>query len=306
MIEEKVSILERYGENLTAKEYIVDPAIGRDQEIKEAMRIMLLADKSVLLVGKPGIGKTAIVEGIAYRIKTKQCPVILQNKQIIKITISSLTGSLNSGGQTEMRVDMLVKELAEKPDVVVFLDETHLLVNPEGGMDAANMLKTGLDRGTIKIIGATTSEEYETYILRDRAFLRRFEVVNIAEADQDTVVKILMGTLPKLEKRSGARVPYQPFITEKIMRFIVEMTSEFKRVYGISSRYPDICITLVNDALSHAVYHNSQSCTLKYFYMAICNCKSIYEDAKLKEIERFKVVFKDMIASEGVNLNETY
>ena len=167
------------------------------------------------------------------------------------------------------------------------------------------MLKAGLDRGIIKMIGATTTEEYEHYILRDRAFLRRFTKIEVLEADKDTTVQILLGTLPKIEKTTGVRCEYTDFIKEKLMRFIVEMTDEYKRVYEIASRYPDICLTIVSNAFTYALYDNKRIVMLKHFYKAICNAKNIYEDAKLKEIERFKIEFADMIKEEGVDLNET-
>lgn len=300
----EISMLERYGEDLTAKEYITDPAIGREQEIKQMILTLLTPEKSALLVGKPGIGKTAIVEGLAYRIIKGYVPDCLLNYQIIKVNITSLIGSTNINGETENRIDLLVRELSTKDNVIVFIDETHLLVNKEGGLDFANMLKAGLDRGTIKMIGATTTEEYEHYILRDRAFLRRFSKIEVEEADKETTVQILMGTLPKISKNIGVACEYTDFIKEKIMRFIVNMTDEYKRIYEIASRYPDICLTIVSNAFTYALYDNKKSVTIKHFYKAVCNAKNIYEDAKLKEIERFKIEFADLIREEGVDLNE--
>ena len=301
---EKISMLERYGDDLTAKEYITDPAIARDEEIKQCILTLLTPEKSALLVGKPGIGKTAIVEGLAYRIQKNLVPDVLKGWSIIKVNITSLIGSTQSEGQTENRIDLLVKELGQREKTILFIDETHVLVSKEGGLDFANMLKAGLDRGSIKMIGATTTEEYETYILRDRAFLRRFQKIEVAEADAETCVKILMGTYPKLEKQLGVRIGYQPFIIQKIMAFIVEMTDEYKRVYEISSRYPDICLTIVSNAFTFALYDNTNVVTIKHFYKAICNAKNIYEDALKKEKERFKIIFADMLRTENVNLDE--
>ena len=301
---EKISMIERYGEDLTKKEYITDPAIARDKEIKDCMLILLTPEKSALLVGKAGIGKTAIVEGIAYRIQKGLVPNALIGWSIIKINITSLIGETQSEGQTENRIDLLVQELAQRPKTILFIDETHLLVNRQGGLDFANMLKSGLDRGTIKMIGATTTEEYETYILRDRAFLRRFQKVDVLEASQDDCVKILMGTYPKLEKQIGVKLNYSPFIIEKIMRFIVEMTDEYKRIYEISNRYPDICLTLIANAFTYALYDNSNVVTIKHFYKAICNAKSIYPDALVKEKQRFITTFNDLLKNENVDLND--
>ena len=300
---EKISMLERYGVDLTEKEYITDPAIARDEEIKQVMLTLMTPEKSALLVGKPGIGKTAIVEGLAYRIQKGNVPDALKGWSIIKVNITSLIGATNSEGQIENRIDLLVRELSERINTIIFIDETHLLVNKDGGLDFANMLKAGLDRGTIKMIGATTTDEYEQYILRDKAFLRRFQKIDVAECSKPDVVKILMGSIPKLEKQIGVKINYQPFVTEKIMAFIVEMTDEYKRVYEIASRYPDICLTIVANAFTFALYDNQRIVTIKHFYEAICNAKNIYEDSRKKEVERFKLEFKDLFISEGININ---
>lgn len=304
---EKVSILERYGEDLVAKEYITNPAIGRDEEIKQVILTLLTPEKSALLVGKPGIGKTAIVEGLAYRIKNNMVPNALFGCELYKLNVTSLIGTTESEGQIENRVDLLIKELANRPRTIIFLDETHVLVNKQGnesGIDFANMFKAGLDRGDIKMIGATTTEEYEAYILRDRAFVRRFQKIDVIEADKDTVVKILMGTYPKMEQQLKVKFAYTDYIKEKIMRFIVEMTDEYKRVYEVASRYPDICLTILSNAFTYALYDNDVELKIKHIYKAICNAKNIYEDVKVKEIERFKEEFKDLINEENVDLKE--
>lgn len=303
----KFSMIEKYGEDLTARTYITDPAIARDEEIKQTILTLLTPEKSALLVGKPGIGKTAIVEGLAYRIQHELVPNALKNWKLIKINITSLLGESVSNGSNENRLELLVEELKHRKNTILFIDETHLLTNKskDNNLDFANMLKPGLDRGEIKMIGATTTEEYEQYIIRDRAFLRRFQKIDVAEADKDTCVKILMGTYPKIEKQIGAHMEYSDFIKEKIMRFIVEMTDEYKRVYEVASRYPDICLTILANAYSYAVFDNEKVMTLKHVYKAICNAKNIYEDAKRKEIERFKVEFADLIEQEHIDLTQS-
>lgn len=300
----EVSILDRYGDDLTKKEYVTNPAIGREKEIKECILILMSPEKSALIVGKAGIGKTAVVEGIAYKIQTGEVPEVLKNHEIIRVNITSLLGSLESMGQVENRIDMLVQELYKRQNIILFIDETHVLIDKSTGLDFANMFKAGLDRGSIKMIGATTTEEYEHYILRDRAFLRRFQKVDLFEADKKTTVKILMGTLPKLEKKTGVSVNYDPYMIEKIMAFIVELTDEYKRIYEISNRYPDIALAIVSSALTFALYDNKNEATLKHFYKAIYNAKNIYEDAKLKEIVRFKEEFSDLIVQEGIDLDD--
>ena len=302
------SIIKNYGEDLTSKPFITNPAIGRDDEISKMTLALITPDKGALLVGKPGIGKTALVEGLGYRIQKGLVPDALKGWKIIKINITSLLGSSNSGTQTESRLELLIQELKRAKNTILFIDEVHLLVNKatsNNGIDFANMLKPALDRGTIKMIGATTTEEYEAYILRDRAFLRRFIKIDIEEADASTVVKILMGTYPKFESQLGVKLDYSDFQKEKIFEFIVNMTSEYKRVYEIANRYPDICLTIVSSAFSYAVYENSSTVKMKHIYKAIVNANNIYPDAKKKDIEKFKIDFKDMLEAENVDLSET-
>ena len=302
--ENKISVLERYGEDLTKKEYITNPSIGRDKEINEMILALITPDKAALLTGKPGIGKTALVEGLAYRIQKGDIPNALKGWSIIKINITSLLGSTTENGNTDARLEILLNELKTKTNTILFIDEVHLLVNknPNNNIDFANMLKPFLDRGTIKMIGATTTEEYEAYILRDRAFLRRFIKIDIAESDPETVVKILMGTYPKFEKKMGVKLAYTDFQKEKIFAFLVDMTSEYKRVYEISSRYPDITLTLLANAFSYAVFENSPEVRIKHIYEAVKNAKNIYPNSLKKEIEKFKVQFKDMLEQENVEI----
>ena len=304
----KFSIIEKYGEDLTDKMYITNPAIGRDEEINKMMLALITPDKGALLVGKPGIGKTALVEGLGYRIQNNLVPDALKGWKIIKINITSLLGNSISGAQSENRLELLIQELKRSDKTILFIDEVHLLVNKatsNNNIDFANMLKPALDRGTIKMIGATTTEEYEAYILRDRAFLRRFIKIDIEESTGDTVVEILMGTYPKFEKQLGVKLNYTDFQKERIFKFIVNMTTEYNRVYEIASRYPDVCLTLISSAFSYAVFENASEVKMKHIYKAIVNANNIYPDAKKKEIEKFKVEFKDMLDAENVDLTET-
>lgn len=288
-------ILARYADEMTAASYITDPAIARDEEIKNLILVLLTPEKSAILVGKPGIGKTAIVEGLAYRIQHNMVPNVLLGYRIFRVNTTALLG--NDVG--ENRVLQLVQELKMMDRVILFIDEIHTLIG-DGRMDLANMFKEGLSRGTIKIIGATTTYEYEHFILRDKAFMRRFDKVDVSEPTEEMCVQILLKTLPKIEYQTGIKLLYTDFQKENIMRFIVGMTSEFKRVYEISSRYPDIALVLLRQAFSNAVYENRQSVGFKNIYDAIRFCKSVYPDVIKKELIKFKEIFKDELAKENV------
>ena len=292
-------LLARYGENFTKREYVTNPAIGRDEEIKELIIILLTPEKSGILVGKPGIGKTAIVEGLGYRIQRGEVPDALKGYSIWKLNTASLIGVMP--GTNEPKITMLLNEIKENEKLILFIDEIHTLIGTGvdgGAMDFAQVFKPGLDRGNIKIIGATTTEEYDTYILRDKAFVRRFQKVEVLEPTREHTIKILTGTLPKFEKKTGAKMKYTPFIQEKIMAFIVDLTSEFKRVYEFSVRYPDVALTILQQAFSYAVFDNKKEVDIRDVKKAIQNTKLVYPDVIKKELNNFYEQFSDIYKME--------
>ena len=303
-VQKNTSIIDMYGEIITDKKFITNPAIARDKEINQMILTLITPDKSALLVGKPGIGKTALVEGLAYRIQTNQVPEAIAGWRIIKINLPALLGKMVVDGVEVSKLQLLISEIDNIEKTILFIDEVHLLVAHNNGsldLDFANMLKPYLDRGRILMIGATTSEEYEQYILRDRAFVRRFIKINIEESKPEDVVKILIGTTPKFEAQMGVKLNYTEFQQEKIFEWMVEHTSEYKRIYEVQNRYPDICLTMISSAFSYAVFENSKVVTLKHIYLAMKNTNAIYEDSKIKAIEDFKVRFAQMLIKEGID-----
>lgn len=298
------SVVKMYGENLTRKTYVTNPAIARDDEIKKLIIVLLTPDKSGLLVGKPGIGKTAIVEGLSYLIQRNQVPNALKGYTIIKINSTSLVGKLNIDGREEMVIGLLVEELKQMEKTIVFIDEIHTLIggSGDGPMDLANILKPALDRGDVKAIGATTTIEYDTYIIRDRAFLRRFDRIDVAEPDIPTTVKILMGSLGRIEKKTGIKFKYNDFVTEKLVTSIVEATSEYKRVYGLSAMYPDVAFSVLNQAFSNALFEDKALVDVVDVYNAIKQSKRIYPDSIIKELNAYREKFKDLCFDENVVL----
>lgn len=305
--QKRMSVLENYGENLSKKTYITNPAIARDGEIEKTILTILTPDKSAILVGKAGIGKTAIVEGIAYKIQNGEVPNAIKDYDIIKVNTSSLLGTyINEQGIEELRINVLLKEVENSSNVILFIDEIHTLVieSRNSGIDFVNAMKPALSRGDVKVIGATTLDEYNQYLIRDKAFLRRFEKIDVSEPDAETTVKILMGSYPKIEKQTGVKLAYSSFVIENIMKFIVNMTSEYKRVYELGSRYPDNALSLLSKAFSYAKFDNSEFVTFKHIYKAIMNCQSVYSDVIKKEAIAFKETFKDFLEKENVDLND--
>lgn len=297
-------IITNYCEDLTAKQYITNPAIAREDEIKKTMLVLLTPEKSALLIGKPGIGKTAIVEGIAYKIQRGDAPNALQGYKILKINSSSMLGTMTVNGKAESVTNLLVNELKRAPKTILFIDEVHTLIggSNDGPMDLANILKPALDRGDIKAIGATTTIEYETYIIKDRAFLRRFDRIDVAEPSHEATVQILLGTIPKIEYKTGIKMLPNSYLTKELMDSIVTATSEFKRVYGISAMYPDVSLSVLSGAFSNALFENRQIVGILDVYMAIRNSKRIYPDSRVKECQAFREKFKRVCEEENILL----
>lgn len=298
------SVLNNYGEDLTAKTYVTDPSIARDEELKKLMMVLLTPEKSALLIGKAGVGKTSIVEGLSYRILNNAVPIVLQGYRVIKINSSSLLGRITYNGRDEMVITLLVEELKHVSKTILFIDEIHTLIgnNSETSMDLANILKPAIDRGAIKLIGATTDIEYNTYVVRDRAFLRRFERIDVAEPNEATTVEILFRSLPKIEASTGIKFRYNEYVTKMLLESIVSATSEYKRVYGLGAMYPDIAFSVLTAAFSQALFQNRQFVTVLDVYNAIKSSKRIYPDSIVRELSAFKEKFKDVVAQEGVIL----
>ena len=300
----EVSIIKLYGEDLTAKTYVTNPAIARESEIKKMMIVLLTPEKSALLVGHAGIGKTAIVEGLAYLIHRNEVPTALKGYRIIKINSTSLLGKMTVNGKEEMVVQLLVAELKKMEKTILFIDEVHTLIggSGDGPMDLANILKPALDRGDVKAIGATTTQEYNIYIIRDRAFLRRFDRIEVVEPDVETTTKILMGSLPKIEKQTGVKFKYNEYVTSRLVRAIVDATSEYKRVYGLAAMYPDVSLSILTQAFSNALFKNKTTVDILDVYNAIKNSKRIYPDSIVKELNEFRVKYADIANADRIML----
>ena len=244
--EQQYQALKKYSQNLTelAKDGKLDPVIGRDDEIRRVMQILSRRSKNnPILVGEPGVGKTAIVEGIALRIMQGDVPENLKNKTVISLDMGALIAGAKFRGDFEERLKAVVKEVVESEgQIILFIDEIHTLVGAGGGgdgaMDAANILKPALARGELRAIGATTLAEYQKYIEKDKALERRFQNVYVDEPDTEDAISILRGLKEKYEVHHGVQ------ITDAAIIASVELSQRY-----ISDRFlPDKAIDLMDEA----------------------------------------------------------
>ena len=198
-------LLDQFGRNLTklATEGKLDPVVGRQNEIERVMQILSRRTKNnPVLIGEPGVGKTAVVEGLAQRISSNQVPELLKGKQIYTLDLAALVAGSKYRGEFEERLKKVMKEIGQRGDIVLFIDELHNLVGAgaaEGAIDAASILKPALARGELQTIGATTLDEYRKYLERDSALERRFQQIKVEEPSIEDTVQILRGLRDRYE-----------------------------------------------------------------------------------------------------------
>ncbi|MEE4298176.1 MAG: ATP-dependent Clp protease ATP-binding subunit, partial [Pseudomonadales bacterium] len=205
-------VLEQFGRNMTemARQNQLDPTIGRDKEIERVIQILSRRKKNnPVLIGEPGVGKTAIVEGFATRIVEGNVPALLREREIVTLDLASVVAGTKYRGQFEERLKQIMAEIRENPDVILFIDELHTIVGAggaEGAIDASNMLKPALSRGEIQCVGATTMDEYRKFIEKDAALERRFAPVMVQPPNVEDTIGILRGLNERYEVHHGVRI----------------------------------------------------------------------------------------------------
>ena len=274
------TVLDQFGRNLTqmAREGKLDPVIGRTKEIERVMQVLSRRTKNnPVLIGEPGVGKTAIVEGLAQKIVANEVPETLQGKQLYTLDLGALVAGSRYRGDFEERLKKVLKEIGTRGDIILFIDEIHTLVGAgaaEGAIDAASILKPMLARGELQTVGATTLEEYRKYLEKDSALERRFQPIQVGEPSVSDTVKILMGLKDRYEEHHSVR------FTEKAIVSAANLADRY-----ISDRFlPDKAIDLIDEAGSRMRIYRTT------------NNPQIGEiDRKLAEVRRKKA---DAIAAE--------
>ncbi|MEK7409828.1 MAG: AAA family ATPase, partial [Actinomycetota bacterium] len=245
--EDQFQALEKYGQDLTARarEGKIDPVIGRDEEIRRVIQVLSRRTKNnPVLIGEPGVGKTAIVEGLARRIASGDVPEGLKNKRLVSLDLGSMLAGAKYRGEFEERLKAVLKEITDaQGDIITFVDEIHTLVGAggaEGAMDAGNMIKPMLARGELRMIGATTLNEFRKYVEKDAALERRFQQVYVGEPSVEDTIGILRGLKERYEVHHGVRIQDTALVSAAVL----------------SNRYlpnrflPDKAIDLVDEAAS--------------------------------------------------------
>lgn len=240
----KTPFLDNFAQDLTkaARAGVLDPVMGRSKEIARVIQTLARRKKSnPLLIGEPGVGKTAIAEGLAIRVATNDVPIALKDKRICSLSLSNLVAGTKYRGQFEERMKALLGELSKNKDVIIFIDEIHTIVgagSTEGGMDAANIFKPALARGELQCIGATTFDEYRKYIEKDGALARRFQIVTVDVPSVDDTVDIL----------TGLRQKYEEFHHVKYSDVALRLAAELSERYITDRHLPDKAIDIIDEA----------------------------------------------------------
>ena len=279
--------LNHYAENMNTRTYLADPAIGREEEIRDLSLILISPRKSPILIGEAGVGKTSVAEGLAYALQNGNVPDLLKGKKIFKLTTTSLLSGTKYVGEMEERMRKLMDELAKYPDVILFIDEIHTIVGAgsteSSNNDLSNMLKPYIDRGEIKLIGATTSAEYHRFIKYDQALSRRFYPIHIEEPDRDLCMKILEGTIPAFSIQTRVNNPFGPEKTRALLSSLLDISSPENQPEDLKTHWPELPLSILEMAFSYAALVSRQNLEVEDFIHAAAHSnrlkKSVRQDA---------------------------
>ena len=285
-------ILNKYGKNLIEDDYLKDPSIGRDNEIRRIYQILLYPekDKSIIITGDAGVGKTALVKGLAYRIKNKEVPEQLKDLQIYSISVSTLVAGTKYVGTLEEKLQSILKEASKDKNILLFIDEIHQAIgagtSENDNNSIAEILKPYIDYGNVRVIGATTSEEYEKYIASDQAFKTRFKKVEIKEPSEDVLYTILDDLINKYNIISDSKIKEENI--NIIIKWLISATNKKYRKYNDTSSNPRLVLDIVKEAYAIAALYESDEVTINHICEAYRNEDRLYSSSKEEEIQKLK------------------
>ncbi len=295
----------KYCENLTDKTFEYDPAIGREKELEELMITVLTPNKSAVLIGQPGVGKTAIIEGLAYRIQKGFVPETLKGYTIFQTSATVLNSNCSFNGMLEKRVLDLFNILSKGEKIILFIDEIHTLIGTGSGigktLDIANIIKPFLTSNDICLVGATTIDEYDSFFGTDMAFQRRFQTINVSEPDDNALHSILVHTIEKYSKMYNITADKK--LTYYIAKLLVKNTKATKRNYEDFLYNPDVSITIIASAFGYARLYNKKELSIEDIAKAYNNSQRVVGELEFDKLYYNKLEHINKVNNKVIKVN---
>ena len=283
--------LDKYGENLTTLPYLKDPSVGRKQELERIMKILLYPerDKSVIITGVAGCGKTALVKGLAYRIQKGEVPEALKSIKIISIDTASMVAGTKYVGTLEEKMKHILDEASKDKNIIIFIDEIHQAISggrAEGNDNTvAEILKPYLDYGKVRVIGATTEEEYTEHVESNTAFKTRFKKVAIKEPDYNTTYQILDDLIEAYNKISYSKLNVNFEERHIIIDWLINSTKPTFRDYKDRASNPRLVLDILKEAYAIAAFNESENVTIEHLIEALKNEDRLYESSRERQAQ---------------------
>ena len=283
--------LDKYGENLTTLPYLKDPSVGRKQELERIMKILLYPerDKSVIITGVAGCGKTALVKGLAYRIQKGEVPEALKSIKIISIDTATMVAGTKYVGTLEEKMKHILDEASKDKNIIIFIDEIHQAISggrAEGNDNTvAEILKPYLDYGKVRVIGATTEEEYTEHVESNTAFKTRFKKVAIKEPDYNTTYQILDDLIEAYNKISYSKLNVNPEERHMIIDWLINSTKKTFRDYKDRASNPRLVLDILKEAYAIAAFNESEDVTIEHLIEALKNEDRLYESSRERQAQ---------------------
>ena len=283
--------LDKYGENLTTLPYLKDPSVGRKQELERIMKILLYPerDKSVIITGVAGCGKTALVKGLAYRIQKGEVPEALKSIKIISIDTASMVAGTKYVGTLEEKMKHILDEASKDKNIIIFIDEIHQAISggrAEGNDNTvAEILKPYLDYGKVRVIGATTEEEYTEHVESNTAFKTRFKKVAIKEPDYNTTYQILDDLIEAYNKISYSKLNVNFEERHIIIDWLINSTKPTFRDYKDRASNPRLVLDILKEAYAIAAFNESENVTIDHLIEALKNEDRLYESSRERQAQ---------------------
>ena len=284
--------LDKYGKDLTKEKFIKDPSIGREQEIRQIEQILLYPekDKSVIIVGESGIGKTAIIRGLAYRIQNGNVPKPLKGLKIYSISTSTLVAGTKYVGTLEDKMKKILDEASKDKNILIFIDEIHQAIG--GGKTEGNnntvseILKPYIDYGDVRILSSTTTSEYEEYITPDQAFKSRLKKIKIEEPTDDVIYEILDDLITKYDEISYSKLNRTPEEKDLIIKWLIESTNKKYRTYNDKTNNPRLVLDILKEAYAIAAINERELISNEDLSQALLSEPRLYESSKQNQINK--------------------